>query len=58
MGYKGGKGEKGVCIILKKGEVLSMDVYEEDLEKCEKQEKRELRDLFRAIKGGQGNEES
>jgi len=50
--------EKGSCIILKKGEVLSMNVFEEDLKKCEKKEERKLRDLVREIKGGQGNEES
>jgi len=56
-GQREEKQEKGGCIILRKGEVLSLKVIENDLKECEKKEKIELSDLFRHTKGGQGNEE-
>jgi len=57
MGQGKGEKEKGGCIILRKGEVLSLKVIDDDLKEREKKEKHELIEWFRHIKGGQGNEE-
>jgi len=56
-GKGGERKEKGACIILKKGESLSLTVIENRLQKCDKKEVGELRDRFKDIKGGKSNEE-
>jgi len=48
---------KGSCIILKKGETLSLKVIEHSLKKCDRKEVGELRDRFKDIKGGPSDEE-
>jgi len=55
---KGGEGkEKGSCIIIKKGETLSLRLIENRLQKCDKKEIGTLRERFKDIKGGQSDEE-
>jgi len=56
-GKGGERKEKGGCIILKKGESLSLTVIKNNLKKCDKKEVGELRDRFKDIKGGQSDEE-